>query len=577
MMNYYKKLSVAALLAFFCNTNSMAETLTVDAGGPVAPGTTGVSVNININTGANTAGVSFTVTYDAAKLQYKSVSSSFFATFSAQGITPSTVTVGTPPVTYSKGMVDNPSSGKVMLAAAQTTIGTAGAKTLFTLTFDVISGTLGSAVINVTPSTITNDAAGYPTATALPILTGIVGTTYPAVPVTSVTPGTLTIKSVDSDSDGIADDWEMTYFGNLTTATATSDFDKDGYTDKQEYINGGSYNPKVVNPPGGTGYVNNLLADTLVISFPNNGLYTYNSTSLLTQINSKTAALTVAVDIDSDGIDEIVSYFPGSGIYIFDNGVWGSRISSAVPQAMVKFGNKVAIDLGSKKGLYTYNTTEKLTRISSLDPAIMTEVDVDSDGVMELAAYFTGKGLYIFDNGVWGSSISTAVPEAMIKFGNKLAIDFGAKSGLYTYNAAEKFTQISSLDPTIMTAGDVDSDGVMELAAYFPGKGIYIYDNGVWGSSISTAVPEAMIKFGNRLAIDFGATFGLQTYNTTETFTPISGLDSTIMTEVDVDSDGIMELAVYFSGSGIYILDNGIWGGKLFSALPALMTSGNMR
>ena len=195
----------------------------------------------------HTAGASFTVTYDAAKLQYKSVSSSFFATFAAQGITPSSVTVGTPAVTYSKGLVDNPSSGKVMLAAAQTTNGTAGVKTLFTLTFDTISGATGSAVINVTPSTITNAAAGYPSATAVPMLVGIgTNNTYPAI-TPSVTPDTITIGStVDSDGDGIADSWEMTYFGNLTTANSSTDTDGDGYSDLNEFLN--NTDPKIRNP-----------------------------------------------------------------------------------------------------------------------------------------------------------------------------------------------------------------------------------------------------------------------------------------------------------------------------------------
>lgn len=42
----------------------------------------------------------------------------------------------------------------------------------------------------------------------------------------------------DTDGDGIADAWELTYFSNLTTATITSDFDKDGATDKNEYLSG---------------------------------------------------------------------------------------------------------------------------------------------------------------------------------------------------------------------------------------------------------------------------------------------------------------------------------------------------
>ena len=39
----------------------------------------------------------------------------------------------------------------------------------------------------------------------------------------------------DSDGDGIADPWERSVFGDLTTATASSDHDGDGQTDKDEY------------------------------------------------------------------------------------------------------------------------------------------------------------------------------------------------------------------------------------------------------------------------------------------------------------------------------------------------------
>ena len=68
----------------------------------------------------------------------------------------------------------------------------------------------------------------------------------------------------DADGDGIPDIWELLYFGNTTKADGSTDWDKDGYTDLQEYLNqlnsekdpaGGEYDPKTVNAPGGTGYV----------------------------------------------------------------------------------------------------------------------------------------------------------------------------------------------------------------------------------------------------------------------------------------------------------------------------------
>jgi len=55
----------------------------------------------------------------------------------------------------------------------------------------------------------------------------------------------------DADGDGIGDTWENTYFGNLTTATATSDFDADGVSDLVEYQ--GATDPTVNNTPVSSG------------------------------------------------------------------------------------------------------------------------------------------------------------------------------------------------------------------------------------------------------------------------------------------------------------------------------------
>jgi beta propeller repeat protein len=69
----------------------------------------------------------------------------------------------------------------------------------------------------------------------------------------------------DADGDGIDDDWEMFYFGSLDVVTISTDYDNDGYSDLQEYLNwsngivdpdGNEFSPKYVNAPGGEGYEN---------------------------------------------------------------------------------------------------------------------------------------------------------------------------------------------------------------------------------------------------------------------------------------------------------------------------------
>ncbi|MFO0795794.1 MAG: cohesin domain-containing protein [Candidatus Brocadiaceae bacterium] len=61
--------------------------------------------------------------------------------------------------------------------------------------------------------------------------------------------GSLSIGTggfVDTDKDGIDDNWEIKNFGNLKTADATTDADKDGILDKDEYNN--SSNPNLITP-----------------------------------------------------------------------------------------------------------------------------------------------------------------------------------------------------------------------------------------------------------------------------------------------------------------------------------------
>ena len=75
--------------------------------------------------------------------------------------------------------------------------------------------------------------------------------------------GQLTNVYVDIDLDSIDDNWELDHFGDLTTANATTDYDKDGYTDLQEYLNytegrldpsGNIFDPTMKNVANGYGY-----------------------------------------------------------------------------------------------------------------------------------------------------------------------------------------------------------------------------------------------------------------------------------------------------------------------------------
>ena len=231
-----------------------------------------IILNILVDDSANTAGASFTLTYSKSSLSLVQVKSNFFGTFAAQGVTPTQLVVDN--ITYYGPLLYNTDTNTAgtMLAAARADNGTGTNITLFTLAYTIAdSAASGSYPVNIINSTITNTAAGYSASgEQLPMLVGIDGTSFVTHTVSSVVPGLITVQPfVDADSDGINDNWEIAQVLpgtapeiQLTIFSAKGDFDKDGYTDLQEYKNrgivdpnGALFDPTIKNTPGGTGYV----------------------------------------------------------------------------------------------------------------------------------------------------------------------------------------------------------------------------------------------------------------------------------------------------------------------------------
>lgn len=241
------------------------------------PGET-VTVNISVDQPEGVAAAAFTLNYNTTWFTLTSVESTFFDTFLNQWISLNPLPSPFPPVTatvdgqtYNQPLLNKTSSNKLLLAGARVKAGLSQTA-LFTLHFTVAANTpAGVYPVTITPTLINNAGAGYSTGgEAIPVLMGAVtaeqdlSKAFPAIN-PDIVSGALTVQAVipDTDGDGIDDNWEMAYFGNLTTANSTSDFDGDGYTDLQEYLNqlaglndpeGNPFDPKAVNAPGGTGY-----------------------------------------------------------------------------------------------------------------------------------------------------------------------------------------------------------------------------------------------------------------------------------------------------------------------------------
>ncbi len=268
------------LFSFFCS-NAKALSLQVENSN-ASPGDV-VSVNVSLVNydQEQIAGAVFTLTYNADYLTLVEVNSTYFDTFSNQWQLLTPVPDPLPPTsvvvdgrTYTSPLndntIDSSSLKKTLVAGVRVKSGTPS--DLLTFTFKVDQAAPPAIFpVSIQPTIIKSTSAGYSTGgEVIPILSGWVeGEPDPAKAYPTYSPlivnGSIVVKKVflDSDMDGIDDIWEMAYFGNLHTANKTRDFDKDGYSDLQEYLNsiandidpnGDVYHPNTINTPGGTGY-----------------------------------------------------------------------------------------------------------------------------------------------------------------------------------------------------------------------------------------------------------------------------------------------------------------------------------
>lgn len=277
---------VSILLLAMAAAASGVSAVTMDVGEASGEANATIQIPVTVDVSTGIAGAAFTITYDTSKIELNTIESDFFGTFASQWIgtpnqssAPTSVTVDS--VTYTQPVLSNEiTTGDptgTMVAAARCTPGPTGTNTtLFMLSFTLKEGARsGIYQVGVTSSTINNTDAGYDEeGEKIPMLIGANAALEPADPLAypvlldpensigTVLAGSVTFTGADVDSDGIGDDWEQEYFGNITTASSTSDYDQDGYSDLQEYLNsdltdanGDAFDPVTwKNAPGSTGY-----------------------------------------------------------------------------------------------------------------------------------------------------------------------------------------------------------------------------------------------------------------------------------------------------------------------------------
>ena len=176
----------------------------------------------------------------------------------------------------------------------------------------------------------------------------------------------------------------------------------------------------------------------------------------------------------------------------------------------------------------------------------------------ELALNFPGYGLYLYDKSGGWKQWNTVSPSQMVTADlngdgmHELVAAF-PDYGLYRKDTANDWQPINTVNPEKMVAADIDGDGKDELVAGFAGYGLYYYDDlGGWSPPINEVIPDAMVRYSQGVICDYGAAYGLWSYNTSKGWRLLNTEDPDKIVAADIDGAGEDELVVSFVGWGLY-------------------------
>ena len=356
-----------------------------------------------------------------------------------------------------------------------------------------------------------------------------------------VDPGESNPDDTDSDNDGILDNMEDVNLNGLVDANETdpsnADTDGDGVQDGTEM----GYTVDMVGP------------DTNIAMF-------------FADMDVSTTTDPLICNADGDGLldgqeDEN------------KNGRVDEGETDPLVAEHVLANDSLAVDFGNA-GLYRYDNIHQWTRLTTYNPEnSMVAVDIDLDGQTEAVINML-EGIFIAKECTF-PRLTTSVAEEIIEFNNGLVVDFGSASGtsgIYQYNFETGWTRLTTSSPFNMFTSDLNKDGEDELIVT-ASNGLYYWDGNTW-TQLSTTIPENVVEYDGGLAIDFGET-GLHGYNLTDGWTLLSSSNPIDMTAVDMNQDGLDELALGFD-NGVYILDpQGVWTRLTTSTMLEITTFNN--
>jgi hypothetical protein len=306
------------------------------------------------------------------------------------------------------------------------------------------------------------------------------------------------------------------------------------------------------------------------------GLWHYAQGTGWVQLNTVAPSQMVTVDIDNDGVEELVAGFEGYGLYAYKQGIGWTPMNTVIPDSMLRFNNGVLCDYGPAYGLWFYSAAGGWVQLNTIPPSRMVAADIDNDGVEELVAGFEGYGLYAYKQGIGWTQMNTVIPDAMVRFNNGVACDYGTAYGLWFYSAAGGWVQFNSVDPDKIVAVDLDNDSQDELVISFAGYGLYTYKPGAGYAQINAVIPDVMIRQGNGIAANYGAAYGLWVWSQGGGWLQVNTVPPDNMMAVDLDKDGAEEMVATFAGYGLHVYKQGSGWSLLNAVIPEGMMCGNL-